>query len=212
MPKPSRRPKNNNLANHREKMHDIYIGLIKKAIAHIESLNGEISMSAVSRVSYEVADKEQGEKGITLPGISTNSEYRALVEHAKANQEVHHPHNRREVKVKYLSDGDIRMMVHVLRTENIELKRTNKILMQQLKDMPDTVETIAPIEEKIIAAHNTIMNVAKSLTNRLCELEITYIDAVSETLKLAHYDEIIVPTKPLKLYYEKELNEIHNKD
>jgi len=210
MPKNSRKPKNDNLDKHRKKMQGIYIELIQKAISHIESLNGDITMSAVSRVSYEIADKEKGEKGITLPGISTNPEYRALVEHSRANQELHEPKDRRELKAKYLSEGDIRMMVHVLRTENIELKRTNKVLIQQLKDIPDTVETIAPVEEKIIAAYNAMMNVSRALTNRLCELELTYIDATNETLNVAHYNDVVVPSEALKLFYEKELNEIRD--
>ena len=206
----SKKPKNNNLDKHRKKMQGVYTELIKKAIAHIEDLKGEVAMSTVSRVSYEIADREVGEKGITLAGISKNPKYRALVEHAKANQELHSPADRREIKAKYLSEGDIRMMVHVLRTENFELKKENRILAQQLKDVPDTVETIAPIEEKIIAEYNSIRNMARALTNRLCELELTYIDATNETLNVAHYNEVIIPSDSLKLFYEKELDEIRN--
>ena len=210
MPQNSRRAKNNNLDKHRKKMQGIYTELIQRAISHIESLNGEITMSAVSRVSYEIADREAGEKGITLPGISKNPEYRSLIERAKADQMLHLPGDRRELKSKYLSEGDIRMMVHALRVENIELKRENKILVQQLKDIPDTVETVAPIEEKIIAAHNTMQNTIRALTNRLCELELTYVDATNETLNIAHYGDVVVPSEALKIYYEKELDEIRS--
>ncbi len=210
MPNNSRRSKNNNFDKHREKMQGVYTELIQKTIAHIENLKGEITMSAVSRVSYEIADKEKSEKGITLAGISKNPEYRALVERAKANQELHDPQDRRAIKAKYLSEGDIRMMVHVLRTENFELKRKNKVLEQQLRDTPDEIEIIAPIEDKIIAAHNTMLNTIRTLTNRLCELELTYIDATNKTLNVTHYGDVVVPTEALKLYYEKELNGIRS--
>jgi regulator of replication initiation timing len=210
MPENSRRTKNNNLEKHRKKMQGIYTGLIQKAISHIQSLNGEITMSAVSRVSYEIADREAGEKGITLPGISKNPEYRTLIERAKADQRLHFPEERKELRSKYLSEGDIRMMLHALRVENAELKRENKILAQQLKNIPDTVETVAPVEEKVIAAYNTMQNVIRAMTNRLCELELTYIDAANETLNIAHYEDVVVPSEALKLYYEKELDEIRN--
>jgi len=203
------RAKNNNLVKHREVLQKRNKALVEKAIAHIRELGGEVTMSMVSRVTYEIADIQSGEKGITLAGISKNETYRALVEQAKANSEIHQ--STAISRAKHLSDGDIRMMLHALRVENIELKRDNKILTQQIKEMPNVIETVEPIEDALIREHNAIKNTARSMVIRLCELELAYIDADIQSLKVAHYEEMIVPYEALKLFYSKELHDIQCK-
>lgn len=202
--------KNDNLSKHKELLLKRNKALVERAIAHINQLGGAISMSIVSRVTYEIAKSEEKEKGITLAGISKNPIYRNLVEQAKAESERKQGTSRRTHLVHY-SDGDIRMMLHTLRVENDELKRTNKILTQQIKEEPHVIETSEPIENTLIKEYNSIRNIARSMTNRLCELELAYIDANTETLKVMHYDEILVPPDALKQFYLKELDDIQRK-
>jgi len=201
------KPKNNNLSKHRELLQQRNTALVKRAIEHIRKLDGNITMSMVSKVTYEIARIEDKEKGITLAGISTSPIYRALVEEAKADSEMKQTAIN-GIKVKHYSDGDIRMMLHALRVENEDLKRTNKILSQQLREETNDIAYTEPIKDTLIKEYNQIKNTARSMVSRLCELELTYIDTNTETLRVMHYEKIIVPSDALNLFYKKELNDI----
>ena len=204
--------KNNNLVKHKEDLQKRNKALIIRAIKHIEQVGGKITMSMVSKVSYEIAKTEDKEKGITLAGISKNATYRALVEEAQAKEDSGINHNTvNKGKTNDYSNGDIRLMLHALRVENIELKRTNKVLVQQIKEIPDVIQTVAPIEDTLIKEYNAMRNMAKSLVTRLCELEVAYIDADEQSLKMAHFGYVIIPYEALKIFYEKELNDIQCK-
>ena len=204
------KPKNDNLLKHRELLQKRNTALVKRAIEHIRKLGGNITMSMVSKVTYEIAKIEDGEKGITLAGISTSSIYRALVEEAKANSEMKQP-SINSTRHKHYSDGDIRMMLHALRVENEDLKRTNRILSQQLKEETNDIAYTEPIKDTLIKEYNQIKNAARSMVSRLCELELTYIDTNTETLRILHYEEMIVPSDALNLFYKKELDDIQRK-
>jgi len=203
-----RKPKNNNLQKYQQSLVERNTALIKRAIAHIREIGGEITKSIVSKVTYEIADPEKNEKGITLAGISKNSIYRTLIEEAAADTRK----GRRELRGgRQYTDGDIRMMLHALRVENAQIKRENTILSQQLKEVPNVIEQTQPIPDKLIQEYNAIKNAARSMVSRLCEMEMTYIDIENECLKVAHYNEVIVPKEALKLFYTKELHDIQCK-
>ena len=202
--------KNDNLSKHKKALQKRNKALVQRAIAHVNHLGGEISKSIVSKVTFEIAKSEEKEKGITPAGISKNPVYRALVEQAEDSNELKKGSNNR-VKTNRYSDGDIRMMLHALRVENNELKRTNKIITQQLKEETNVIETSEPIEDALIKEYNAIRNTSRSMTNRLCELELAYIDANTETLRVMYYDEILVPSDALKQFYLKELDDIQRK-
>lgn len=204
------KPKNDNLFKHKEVLQKRNKALIERAILHITQLDGDINMSIVSRVSYEIANVENKEKGITLAGISKNPIYRALVEQAQSNKEMKNG-TKTKMGTSLYSDGDARMMLHAMRVENEELKRKNKILSHQLKEDTHVIDTSEPIEATIIKEYNSLKNIAKSMANRLCELELAYIDTDTETLRVMHYDEILVPSESLKKFYLKELDEIQSK-
>ena len=206
-----RKAKNDNLKKHQEALVERNTALVKRAIAHIRELGGEITMSIVSKVTYEIADRENGEKGITLAGISKNTIYRSLVEQAAADAQTGEKRNRYGRHSRHYSDGDIRMMLHALRTENAMLKRENTILSQQLKEIPNVIETTEPIPDMIIREYNGVKNAARSMVSRLCEMELTYVDIETECLKVALYNEVIVPKEALKLFYQKELHDIQCK-
>ena len=202
--------KNDNLLKHKELLQKRNKALIQRAIAHIKQLGGAISMSIVSKVTYEIANIEEKEKGITLAGISKNPIYRAMVEQAQADSELKNGSGNR-TKLKHYSEGDIRMMLHTLRVENNELKRINKIIAQQLKEESHAIEASEPIEDALVKEYNGIRNTARSMVNRLCELELAYIDANTETLRVMHYEDILVPSEALKQFYLKELDDIQRK-
>lgn len=200
----TRKAKNNNLQKYHQILVERNTALIKRAIAHIKGLGGEVTKSSVSKVTYEIANPAKNEKGITLAGISKNKVYSALIEEAAADS----GRGRVPRSIRQYSDGDIRMMLHALRVENASLKRENTILSQHIKETPDVVETTEPIPEKLVREYNAVKNAARSMVSRLCELEMTYIDINNRCLKVAHYNEMIVPKEALELFYIKELHDI----
>lgn len=200
--------KNDNLSKYKESLQQRNKALIQRAISHIKKLGGEISMSNVSKVTYEIADIKEKEKGITLAGISKNPMYRALIDQASSEDRRQQGFQNIRGRAKRYSDGDIRMLLHTMRVENTELKRTNKILAHQLKEKENVIETSEPIEETLIIQYNEIRNTARAMVNRLRELELAYIDANTKTLRVMHYEEIIVPSEALELFYKKELDDI----
>ena len=200
-----RKAKNNNLQKYHQQVVERNTALIKRAIAHIRELDGEITKSVVSKVTYEIADADKGEKGITPAGITKNKLYSALVEEAAADTGKR---GRVPRSIRQFSDGDIRMMLHALRVENANLKRENIILSHHLKEIPNAVETTEPVPEKLFQEYNTVKNAARSMVSRLCEMEMAYIDMQNKCLKVAHYNHVIVPKEALELFYAKELYDI----
>jgi len=204
-----RKAKNDNLKKHHQAVVERNTALIKRVIDHIKQFDGEITMSIVSKVSYEIADKEKNETGITTAGISKNQTYRAMIEEAAASYNHTGKEGKRRISLKHYSEGDIRMQLHALRTENALLKRKNTILSQQLKEVPQqTLYTTEPIPEKLIQEYNGIKNIMKSVVSRLLELELVYIDTANEDLRVMHYKDVLIPKEILKLFYEKEIHDI----
>ena len=203
MPKKS---KNNNLDKYRKKRTKINTQLIKSAIAHIQNLSGEITFSSVSNVTYDLADMDKGEKGLTLSAISQNTLYRALVEDASDQQTFH----KITPTKKNRSLGDINLMMHTFRVENQQLTREIKTLEIKLKEVNTNVQTIEPIRDEIIMMNNQLRDIAKAMVNQLCDLEITYIDLKNRDLVLSVYGTVIVHHDALEIFYKKELDAIKN--
>lgn len=196
-------PKNNNLDNYRKKLVEINEALVRTAIEHIQKIDGEVTFSNVSKVTYDLADTETGQKGLTLAAITKNTVYRALVESAKASQSVFQAGGAGNSKT--LTSGDLRLSLHTLRVENAKFKQDNKLLKHKLMVFPEHTDTVEPIQDKIIRNANVLIDISRSIVNRLCELEIAYIDVQTETVRLIHYENVIVPKEALYLFYNKEL-------
>lgn len=203
--------KNNNLSKFREEMMARNKALVKRAIGHIVKIGGPVSYSSVSTVTYDIADEKKEEKGLTLQGISTSEIYRALVDAASSGQSLKEGSHKYQRVVSTLSKGDLQMSMHVLRVENAELKMKNSVLTQKLNESPETEQYVESIPESIISQVDKLKSVARSLVNRLCELELTFVDTRDYTLKLDVYNEIIMQKDALELFYKKEINEIKSK-
>jgi len=202
-----REAKNNNLAQYRERMGERNEALVRRAIKHIANLDGAITFSSVSKVTYEIANHEEGEKGLTLPAISTSKIYRPIVEEAQVPKSTS---SQNISSVSRISIGDMQIKLYTLRTENEKLKRDKKILVEKMKEIEVPIPEIGSVDESIFKRYEEIRMVSKSLVDRLLELEIVYIDTNSFTLNVQMFDEIIVTNEALNLFYKKELNELQN--
>ena len=201
-----REPKNNNLTKYREEMLKKNETLIKRAITHIQSLSGAVTFSAVSQVTYDIADIQNGQKGLTVAGITKNPLYRGLIERAKTQTLAIENTGRKSKQ----SIGDMNLSLHALRVSNAELKQENKILRLKLKEVPDRIETVEPIRNDLISKHNQLQGIVRSLVNRLSELEIAYVDMETRSLKLSLYNSTIIPREALEIFYKKELDAVKN--
>jgi hypothetical protein len=202
----SRRAKNNNLNKYREEQTKNNEILIRKAIAHIDALGGKITFSSVSKVSYDLAPSIGKEKGLSSAGITKNSIYRSLVNEAKARQSL-----GEIVPVKKnLSQGDMHLTLHALRVEVEKLRIEKKTLKHKLKEIPCSIQNIEPIRNEIIMMNNQLKDIAKTMVNQLCDLEIAYIDLETRSLRLAVYGTTIVHHDALEIFYKKELDAIKN--
>ena len=202
--------KNDNLVKYRQRLQEQNKNLILRAIEHIVSLNGEISFSMVSKVTYEIADALKGEKGLTLAGISKNPLYRTLIEKAKAQQNIKSNQINYSTK-KNISAGDMQITLHSLRIENIELKRKIKILETKLKNINPAVEIMPNIDDKLFKEYEKLHSVCFSLVNRLLELELVYIDLKDKTLNVSVYNEVVMQKESLELILKDKIDEIRNK-
>ena len=202
--------KNNNLSVYRQKLAQINETLIQKAIEHIVRLGGEVTFSSVSKVTYDIADQQNGESGLTLAAISKNKIYRSMVEKAQVSRLIAGEKQKYSPTMKY-SIGDMQFSLHELRVQNAKLKMDNKILVQKLKEVHIPIKEVGNIEETIIKKAKEIQNIANSMVNRLLELELAYIDTSLSTLNVAMYDTVLVTKEALNLFFQKELNELQSK-
>ena len=201
--------KNNNLNIHREKLRIKNEALVRRAIKHINKLGGDITFSSVSNVTFDIANIEDGEKGLTLPAISTSKVYRPIIEEAKiislsSNQENNLLRSNQSI-------GDMKVLFHGLRIENAKLKIDNKILKESLIKINKPSQKIENIESTMLEQLEEMQSVTKSLIDRLLELELAYIDTSNFALNVFVYDELIMPHDALKLFYKKELDELQSK-
>lgn len=198
--------KNNNLNIHREKQRIKNEALVRRAIKHISNLGGEITFSSVSNVTYEIANAQDDEKGLTLPAISTSKIYRPIIEQAKAIS------SKQEHRTKAkLSVGDMQVSLYGLRVEIAKLKMDKKILTETLRETNRPIQKIENIETSLIQQTEEIHSISRSLVTRLLELELVYIDLPSLSLNVFMYDDLIVPYDALKVFYKKELDELQSK-
>lgn len=200
----SRTPKNNNLSKYRQEQQIKNEALVQRAIKHIQMLDGEVSFSQVSNVTYDIADTQNGEKGITVAGISKSKIYRPMIEKEKNYKRS--SHNAQITSRSKVSIGDMQMLFHGLRVENAKLKMENRLLSESLKEVKVPEIEMGNIQNNVITQYQDIKQIAVSLVSRLLELELAYIDTELSTLNISVYDEVIVPKEALKVFFTSELH------
>lgn len=198
------RAKNDNLITYRKKQRTQNEQLINRAIEHILKLNGDVSFSMVSKVTYDIANAEAGEDGISLAGISKNKLYRGMVEKAKASHSL--KTNQTERSIKSLSVGDIQMSMHSLRIELAKLKKENRVLSQMLEIKEPKKELIEGVPSHLIERAKELRKAGKNMIERLLELELVYIDKQAQTLCVAMYGDVVIPNGAFGLFFEKDEN------
>ncbi|MGH2306328.1 hypothetical protein [Aliarcobacter sp. ERUVET-8] len=207
--------KNNNLAEYRAFQEEKNKELVLKSIKYIKSLNGIINFSTVSQVTYDIADPLKNEKGLTLAGLSKNKLYRSLIEKAKLSQniDINLKLNRSFYENSSNSNmtvADIKLQLHELRVKNVNLKRENKILSEQMKTLSSTPNTVETVSDDMLKKYKFLYQICSNLISRLLELEVAYIDLERTTLNVQIYDDVILQKEALDILYKDKLNELKN--
>ena len=187
--------KKDNLKQFRDKRVKKNTALIKRAIEHIMKFDGVITMSTVAKVTREIVNSDDGEKGLTLSAISKNEHYRLLIQEAEQKTPID-----KSMQVNPLSIGDARLQLHGLRVENLKMKDEIKVLRHKLKTIhlnntQDNSQRIV-IDENENIASSSIQN----LINVLLEEEIAYLDAETMDLKLATFNSLLLNGKLVKKF------------
>ena len=115
--------KRNNLKEYKRKQQEINAKLVQRAIEHIKKLGGNLSVNNVSRTTYEIANPDKGEKGLTPAAISKNQLYKTMILKAKAEK-----NNYTQDNTKLMTIGDLEVKLYQEKVKNKELSIKIKIL------------------------------------------------------------------------------------
>jgi len=120
----------NNLKEYKRKQQEINAKLVQRAIEHIIKIGGNLSVNNVSRTTYEIANPEKDEKGLTPAAISKNPLYKNMILKAKAEKNKQKTDNP-----NLMTLGDLQMQLFQERQKNQELKIKIKVLEEQLSKL-----------------------------------------------------------------------------
>ncbi|WP_294966260.1 hypothetical protein [Sulfurimonas sp.] len=178
--------------------------LVKKAIEHIKKFGGNISMANISKVTKDIA--LDGEKGLSVPALSKNKMYAALIKEAQNSSQnnIKAPEELSSKSLKELSQAELMAEIYKLRISNIEKENNLKIL----KDI---------VAEHSIDISNTNIEVSNTIDTKECkfalehaiksllEEKILYIDKNTFDVKLAALGTLILKGSIFRKIFPKEV-------
>jgi len=194
-----RNPKNDNLSRYKESMVERNEALVRRSVEHIVGIGGVPTFSLVSRVTYDLADREAGEKGLTAAALSKNPLYREIILGARESAESSGRRGGHASGTGRLADGDARMALHSLRIENAKLRRDNAILKDRLSRKPTPEPSASPLPQKLLDECAETRRISKSFVYRLMELELALVDERSGNLVLANFGDVLLKKEALEL-------------
>ena len=190
--------KHNNLKEYKQKQQEINSKLVQRAINYLKKVGGTISINSVSRTTYEIANPEKGEKGLTPAALSKNKLYKNMILRAKAELTNYKPNTS-----NYMSFGDLELKLYQERQKNEELKIKVKILEEQLANIslidksyinkPSLEEDCLEIKEE----NKHLKALLKGMISTLAKLEI--IENVDGDIKISLYGTTLLKKEHLKL-------------
>ena len=118
--------KKDNLKTYRAEKVQKNLNLVKRAIEHLKKYELNISLSNVSKITYDIAN--ESEKGITIAGLSQNETYKNLIEQEQHNQVLKENKNSKKKQeyssktLKQMSEAELIAEIYKLRAKVIEKK------------------------------------------------------------------------------------------
>jgi hypothetical protein len=188
----------NNLKEYKRKQQEINAKLVQRAIDHILRIGGNLSVNNVSRTTYEIANPEKGEKGLTPAAISKNTLYKNMILKAKAQK-----NKQKTDSPSLMTIGDLQMQLFQERQKNQELKIKIKILEDQLAKVSliekKSIDT-QPLKEECIELeeeNKQLKSLLKGVIHVLAKEEI--IEKVNGDIVVSMYGHILLKEEHLKI-------------
>ena len=196
--------KRDNLKSYREDKVKHNTELLKRAIDHIKKYGGDISMSTVSNVTYDIA--KEGEKGLSIPAISKNKLYRALVQEAQNSVSD----KKGSMKDKDLSSKTLKDMsqaeliaeIYKLRVLTLQIQKELTVLKDIIAEYkinaPQKYEKSTPDKECIFALQHALQV--------LLGQDILYIEDETFDVKLAAFGTLVLKGSIYKKFYNDKVD------
>jgi len=187
----------NNLKEYKKRQQEINAKLVQKAIEHIKKLGGNLSVNNVSRTTYEIANPDKGEKGLTPAAISKNQLYKTMILKAKAEQ-----NNYKQDEATLMTVGDLQIKLYQEMQKREELKIKLKILEDQLSKIslveksntqPKSLEQdCVNIREE----NKHLKSLLKGVISTLAKLEM--VEMVDGNIKIPFHNVVLLDKENLK--------------
>lgn len=190
--------KNNNLKEYKRKQQEKNAKLVQRAIDYLKKVGGNISINSVSRTTYEIANPEKEEKGLTPAAISKNKLYKNMLLKAKAEKD-----NFKTDNPNCMSIGDLQIKLYKERKTNEELKIKIKILEDQLSNVSlikqkslksNIQEECLDIKEE----NKHLKSLLKGIISTLGKLEL--IEIINGDIKISMYGTTLLNKENLKIF------------
>lgn len=189
--------KRNNLKEYKRKQQEINAKLVQRAIEHIKKLGGNLSVNNVSRTTYEIANPDKGEKGLTPAAISKNQLYKTMLLKAKAEK-----NNYTQDNTKLMTIGDLEVKLYQEKVKNKELSIKIKILEDQLlkislvEKQNSRSKSLEQDCMDIREENKHLKSLLKGIISTLAKLDM--VEMVDGDIRISLYDVVLLNKENLK--------------
>ncbi len=189
--------KRNNLKEYKRKQQEINAKLVQRAIEHIKKLGGNLSVNNVSRTTYEIANPDKGEKGLTPAAISKNQLYKTMLLKAKAEK-----NNYTQDNTKLMTIGDLEVKLYQEKVKNKELSIKIKILEDQLSKISlvekqnSRSKSLEQDCMDIREENKHLKSLLKGIISTLAKLDM--VEMVDGDIRISLYDVVLLNKENLK--------------
>lgn len=196
--------KRDNLKSYREEKVKRNTELLKRSIEHIKKYSGNISMSTVSKVTYDIAKED--EKGLSVPAISKNELYRALVQEAQNNT----AHKNRSIQENELSSKALKDMSQAELIAEIYKLRVSTLQTQKelavLKDIVAEYKINTSVDNKDTKSDTECIFALQHTLQVLLGQNILYIEKETFDVKLAAFGTLVLKGSIYKKFFNNKVD------
>ena len=200
--------KKDNLQQYRENKVKKNLIIVQKAIKHLKQFNIEITLSNVSKITYDFASDTQ--KGLSISALCKNKIYKNLIDSEKNSDNLpkRESNSFSSKTLKEMSEPELIAEIYKLKADIIQKDKELSVLkdlLSEYKVNPKTTDINNDTNDKeLYLALEHILTV-------LLEKEILYIDNESFDVILSVYNDKILKGSLFKKIFPKESKYGNNK-
>jgi hypothetical protein len=193
--------KKDNLEQYRQDKVEKNLKFVKKAIEHLKKFNIEITLSNVSRTTYDLSSETQ--KGLSISALCKNKIYKELIDKEKNNDCLPKDQSKNSFNsktLKEMSEPELIAEIYKLKADNLQKDKEISVFKDLLSEYKiDTKKTVNDSlnDKELYLALEHILTV-------LLDKEILYIDEKSFDVILSVYNNKILNGSLFKKIFPKE--------